>query len=73
MGDEMSFTMVRYMNSINRMVPIFAIYILCTTFYSVADIMFVYTLLDGDVAGWCCSVLPWLCCHCHRAVANTPC
>jgi len=55
------------------MVPIFAIYILCTTFYSVADIMFVYTLLDGDVAGWCCSVLPWLCCHCHRAVANTPC
>jgi len=32
MGDEISLTMVGYMNSINRMIPIFAIYILCTTF-----------------------------------------
>ena len=28
MGDEISFPMVRYMNPINRMVPIFAICIL---------------------------------------------
>jgi len=32
MGDEISFTMVRYINSISRMVPIFVIYILCTIF-----------------------------------------
>jgi len=30
MGDEISFTMVRYMNSINRMVQIFSICILYT-------------------------------------------
>jgi len=32
MGDEISFTMVRYMNSITRVVPIFVIHILCTIF-----------------------------------------
>jgi len=31
-GDEKLFTMVRYINSITRVVPIFAIYILCTIF-----------------------------------------
>jgi len=33
-GDEISFTMVRYMNPMNRMVPIFAIFILNTIFCS---------------------------------------
>jgi len=32
MGDKVSFTVVKYMNSINRMVPIFAIHVLCTIF-----------------------------------------
>jgi len=30
--------------------------------------MFVYTLLNGEVAGWCRSLLSWLHCHGHGAV-----
>ena len=64
---------VQYMNSINRRVPIFAIYMLCSVFQSVADIMFVYTLLSGEVAEWCRSVLLWLHCLGHGVADNSPC
>jgi len=67
------FTIVRNMNSINRMVPIYAIYILCTIFYSVTVIMFVNTVLNGEVAGWCHSLLSWLHCHGHGVVDDTQC
>jgi len=73
MGDETSFTVVRYINSTNRMVPIFAIYVLRTIFWSVAGNMLVYTLLKGEVAGWCCSLLPWLHYHGRGVVDNTRC
>jgi len=37
MGDEISFTMVRYMNPINRMVPIFAICIIYIDWVHISD------------------------------------
>jgi len=33
--------------------------------------MFVYTLLNGEVAGWCHSLLLWLHCHGHGVTDNT--
>ena len=64
---------VQYMNSIYRTVPIFAIYMSCSMFQFVADIMFVYTLLSRKVAEWCRSVLLWLHCLGHGVADNSPC
>jgi len=51
-GDEISFTMVRYMNSLNRMVPIFVISIPYFIFCS-----YCYTLLNPVVTlGHCVPV-----------------
>jgi len=36
-------------------------------------IMFVYTLLNGEVAGWCRNLLLLLHCHGHSVVDNAPC
>ena len=70
MGDEFSFTTVSYMNSVSRMVQIFAVYVLCTIFWSVVDIMLVDTVLNGEVAVLCRSLLPWLHCRGHGVVCT---